>query len=414
MQRGCEVTVFEMGTAVGGLWVYENDNGRSPAYASLHINSEASVTSYKDFPFPPGTPLYPSHDRVRRYLESYADHFDLRRHIRFKTRVTSVLPIGDAAEGGWRVRLADGTEEDFHVVVIGTGHQSMPAHPGFKHEVAGEYLPSHDYRVPEPFRGKRVLVVGVGNSALDIASDICTVTESTTIASRSPVLIMPRMLWGMPVGRILGRVERPWVPWPVARRIRELLTQVAHGRMEQWGFTTPKTRTHPASHPSIMGHIVWDRIKVKPGVTAVAGQEVRFADGSSETFDTMIAATGYEVDMPFLPPEVSPVVGRKVNLYRRIASPDWRGLYFIGYFNVSGGANIRLMDVQCEWLAAVVDGDVELPQRDVMMAEIEEHNQRLVKRYPGTPRYGLELEPKAYGLLLGQDLTRHPVGRDQA
>lgn len=116
------------------------------------------------------------------------------------------------------------------------------------------------------------------------------------------------MLWGVPLSRILAKVEKPWLPWPVIRRFREFLSRMVYGRMEQWGFRTPKSRTHPASHPAIMGHIAWDRIRVKPGVASVAGNAVTFADGSTQTFDTMIAATGYEVELPFLSADVSPVV----------------------------------------------------------------------------------------------------------
>ena len=412
LQRGLDVTIFELGSRVGGLWVYENDNGRSPAYRSLHINSESKVTSYRDFPFPEGTALYPSHVAVAEYLERYAEHFGLRPHIRFNAHVVAVEPSGAAPGSGWRVRLAEGSEQCFDAVVVATGHQGVPAHPPYASDFTGEYLHSHDYRVPEPFRDQRVLVIGVGNSALDIAADVCTITESTTLSARSPVLIMPRMMLGVPVARILAKLEKPWLPWPVARRIRELLTQVVHGRMEQWGFVTPTTRTHPASHPSIMTHIAWERIRVRPGIAQVRGAEVEFVDGSRETFDAMIAATGYEVDLPFLSTDVSPVRERRVDLYRRMVSPTWPGLYFVGFFNVSGGANIRMMDVQCRWLAAVMTGELELPSEAEMVAAVERENSRLRQLYPASPRYGLELDPREYGLAIREDFNRAAAARE--
>ncbi|MGI4801135.1 MAG: flavin-containing monooxygenase, partial [Janthinobacterium lividum] len=239
IDAGCDVTVFELGSQIGGLWVYENDNGLSPAYASLHLNSENRVTAYKDFPFPEEAPLYPDHQAVAQYLQAYADRFDLRRLIRFGARVMSVRP-------GWTVTLADDTTERFDAVVVASGHQGVPKHPPFAAEFTGEYLHAHAYRTPERFRDKDVLVIGVGNSACDIAADICTVTASTTMVARSPVLFMPRMVLGVPTSRVLARIEKPWMPWPLRRRIREWIARVAHGRMEQWGFTTPTTRTHPA------------------------------------------------------------------------------------------------------------------------------------------------------------------------
>lgn len=412
--RGHDVTILEAGTQIGGLWVYENDSGRSPAYKSLRINSEAKVTGYRDFPIPKSASLYPSHWEIRDYLNAYADQFDLRSRVQFQSEVVAVEP--ETADGSqrWRVRTADATVRDFDRVVIANGHQSIPIHPAFAADFTGEYLHSRDYRVPEQFSGKRVLVVGTGNSGLDIAADVCTVAASTTIAARSPVLIMPRMLLGVPLARVLAKVERPWVPWPVARRVRELLTTLVHGRMEQWGLKTPKKRTHPASHPTVMAHIAWDRIRVRPGISRVDGQTVHFVDATQEEFDSVIAATGYEFDVPFLDGDRSPVSDHAIQLYRRVVHPNWPNLYFIGLFDVSGGANIRMMDIQSRWLGAVVDGEVELPDRTSMLREIESEHRRLARRYPSSPRYGLELDPRDYGLAIRADLTAAAAAKAEA
>ena len=393
LSRGVEVVVFELGTCIGGLWVFDNDNGIAPAYQSLHLNSEAKVTAYRDYPFPEDGPLYPDHRQVRGYLESYAQKFGVRPHIRFNSKVTDIAPLpGDR----WRVTLADGAGGDFDAVVVGSGHQGSPSHPGWRKDFTGEYLHSHTYRIPEPFRGKRVLVVGMGNSAVDIASDICVVTESTTIAARSPVLVMPRMLFGVPTSRVLGKLEKDWMPWPVRRTIREILTQIVHGKMEQWGFTTPKSRTHPTSHPCLMSHFVWDRIKAKPGIESVNGQEVTFVDGTRQTFDTVIAGTGYNVDLPFLAPELRPLEGHRLDLFLRVIHPRRRNLFFMGLFNVAGGGNIRMMDDQAEWITDLVTGELAPPDEQTMRAVMQEEQAFLRKHYPAAPRYALELDPVFY------------------
>lgn len=411
LERGNKVTVFEIGSRIGGLWVYENDNGLSPAYWSLHINSETRITAYRDFPFPEGYPIFPDHQQMTAYLEAYADHFDVRRHIRFHARVTGVAPDDT---GRWQLRLEDGTEDTFDAVVVASGHQGVPKHPPFANEFTGEYLHSHAYRVPEPFRDRQVLVVGIGNSACDIAADICPLTASTTIAARSPVLIMPRMIFGVPTSRVLARLEKPFMPWPVRRWIRAMIARVAHGTMEQWGFRTPTMRTHPTSHPSLFSHFAWNRIKAKPGITGVDGQEVRFADGTSERFDTMIAATGYRVDLPFLPETLSPVQGQWLNLHRRVVHPSAPGLYFVGFFNVSGGGNIRMMDDQAEWVAAIENGEVVLPTRSEMLAEIAHERREIGERYPDSPRYGLELDPPDYRRKLANEWRRGRERRRRA
>lgn len=408
---GHDIVVFELGSHVGGLWVYENDNGRSPAYRSLHINSEAKVTGYRDFPLPKDSALFPSHEEIRAYLEGYADRFNVRSRIRFNSEVVGLEPLG-IGSAAWRVRLAGGEEETFNRVIVANGHQAVPMDPPFAEDFTGEYLHSLHYRTPEQFEGKDVLVVGTGNSGLDIAADVCTSTRSTAISARSPVLIMPRMVLGVPLSRVLAKVERPWVPWPVRRRVRELVTRLVHGSMEDWGFVTPATRTHPASHPTIFAHIAWDRIRVRPGVRSVRNKEVEFTDGRIEPFDVIIAATGYEIDLPFLAQELSPIDGHRINLYRRVMHPTQPGLYFVGLFDVSGGANIRMMDVQCRWLAAVVDGQVPLPDAAGMRKDYEGEQARIARLYPDRPRYGLELDPREYGLAIRADLQQAKEARE--
>lgn len=407
--KGISVTIFEIGSKVGGLWVYENDNGLSPAYKSLHVNSETRVTAYKDFPFPADWSIYPNHWQMARYLQAYAEAFGLIEHIRFRARVTSVT----RTENGFTVSIEDGTSESFDSVVVASGHQGVPVHPAFAGDFGGEYLHAHAYRVPEPFRDKHVLVVGVGNSACDIAADICTVTASTTIAARSPVLIMPRMMFGVPTSRVLAKLEKSWMPWWLRRKIREYLTWAVHGTMEQWGFATPKTRTHPASHPSLMSHFIWGRVKAKPGIDSVEGKRVRFVDGSTLEVDTIIAATGYHVDLPFLSAEQSPVNGRWLDLYERIFRPGQPGLYFVGFFNVSGGGNIRMMDDQAEWIAGIEAGEIRLPSREDMEAGIRDERRRITERYPDSPRYGLELDPKEYRAALAKQLKAGRVATDK-
>ena len=390
---GLEVSVFEIGTRIGGLWVYENDNGLSPAYRSLHINSETKVTAYKDFPFPDDYPIYPNHWQMAEYLRAYAERFDLVRLIRFNTRIAAVRGAGD---GPYALDLEDGTTESFDAVVVASGHQGVPAHPPFRADFTGDYIHAHDYREPDGYKSKRVLVVGIGNSACDIAADICTVTQRTVIAARSAVLIMPRMLCCVPTSRVLAKLEKHWMPWGLRRRIRETIAWLAHGRMEQWGFRTPKTRTHPTSHPSLMAHFVWNRVRAKPGIRAVQGRTVTFEDGSAEEFDAMIAATGYDVALPFLTGDQSPVDGRWLSLYHRVLRPGHPGLYFVGFFNVSGGGNIRMMDDQSEWIAGLEAGALDQPSEAEMQAGIACERDRIRRNYPDSPRYGLELDPRDY------------------
>lgn len=405
--KGIDVTIFEAGSKIGGLWVYNNDSGMSPAYKSLHINSEAKVSSLSGFPFPDDAPLYPDHAEMSRYFERYAKHHDIARRIRFNSRVKSVTPTGDA----FRVELENGTVETFDGVIVASGHQSVPRHPPQIKGYTGDYIHAHAYRVPNPYADKRVLVIGPGNSGVDIAADICSVTEHTVLSARSPVLIMPRMMFGVPNSRTLLKVERPFLPWKVRVWLRTKLTRIFHGRMEQWGFSTPKTRTHPISHPTLISQIAWGRITVKPGIAAVDGKQIHFTDGTVDTFDAIIAATGYNTAIPFLADDISPVeqATTHVALYNRVAHPHVDGLYFIGFFDATGGSNIQMMDDQGEYIAALVTGAVKRPSETEMLAAIEAERAWSATQFPDSPRYGLELDPRRYRKNLALDYARNNV-----
>lgn len=389
---GLNVTIFEAGSRIGGLWVYENDSGMSSAYRSLHINSEAKVSSFIDFPFPDDAPLYPNTAHMERYFTDYARHFKLESLIRFKHRVLSVERDGE----DYVVTTDLGGAQRFDGVVVASGHQSVPRHPPQVAGFGGRYLHAHSYRVPDPFSGEKVLVVGPGNSGVDIAADVCSVTDMTYLSARNPVLIMPRLMFGAPNSRTLMKFERPFMPWQLKVWIRTLFTQIFHGRMEQWGFRTPKGRTHPISHPTLIAMIAWDRVRAKPGIAGIEGKTVRFADGSAEEIDTIIAATGYETALPFLAEKDNPMNGHQIELYNRVAHKELPGLYFIGFFDVTGGSNIRMMDDQAEYIAAMASGAVKRPSRDIMVKAIDADKEYQRSQFPDSPRYGLELDSVRY------------------
>ena len=152
---------------------------------------------------------------------------------------------------------------------------------------------------------------------------------------------------------------------------------------------------------------------MKPGVTSVSGKDVRFTDGTTEAFDSIIAATGYTTEIPFLPSDVSPVESgtTHVNLYNRVAHPAIDGLYFIGFFDVTGGSNIRMMDDQADYITALVTGAVKRPSETNMRSAIATERAWTATQFPDSPRYGLELDPRRYRKLLAADYKRNRVSR---
>lgn len=394
---GLDVTLFEAGSMIGGLWVYGNDNGRSSAYASLHINSEKRNTQFHDFPFPADTQEFPSHEDMARYLESFARNFGVAERIRFNSTVTRVTP--QIAEGAmrWVVEVNDGLElHEFDSVIVAAGHLTEHVMPPFANDFEGEAIHSHYYRVPAPFAGKRVLVVGSGNSGCDITADLTAHAARTVMAARSPELIVPKIFMGKPVTQITGRFEKPWLPSGMPRLARKVITYLSHGPMENFGLRTPKGRTHPTSHATLINLFAYRRAFAKPGVVSATGKTVQFADGTREEFDTMICATGYDIRFPFLDQEIVQVEDGGLQLFKRVVPPGWPGIYFLGYFNTAGSSNLRMFEVQSRWIAEIESGRSILPSSDEMFADIEATDRYYQRHYPGGPRYALEIEPLRY------------------
>ncbi len=400
MQGGFrDVTVFEIGTQIGGLWCYRNDSERSSAYRTLHINTARNVTNFSDYKFDDTVQLFPDHWDMHRYLKSYADHFGVTQRIRFKSRVVDVRPTeryrDDAPE--WRVTLENGTVEVFDRVIVASGHLSVPMHvPEFRDNFTGEYLHSHDYREPEPFVGKKICVVGVGNSACDIASDVCVLSPLTVMVARSGVMIAPKLIFGRPFTDVTMKLYKPWIPDALRRWIIRTLVYLLHGRMTDLGFKALTERAHPTTSAVLVQHVAYRRVIVKQGIQKIEGRRIHFVDGTSDEFDVMIAATGYLIDLPFIPPEVVPVENNSVDLYKRVCAPDWKGLYFVGLLNSTAHSLNMIFEYQSQWVCAIEKGQADLPSPGEMRADIEAKKQFIRKHFRNSPRHTIEEESLEY------------------
>jgi hypothetical protein len=268
---------------------------------------------------------------------------------------------------------------------------------GFK----GEYLHSHYYREPSPFANKRVCIVGVGNSSCDIASDLATVAERTVMVGRSTPLIIPKLIFGRPFWSVVKPFYKPWVPNAVRSRVVQLLTWVVHGRMSDLGFAPTSKKVHATSNANIVNHIKYRRVSVKQGIISINGQDVTFSDGTTETFDTLIAATGFELDLDFIKPEIVAIRGNSLDLYMRIVPPDWRGLYFLAFFNSDSALN-WITEGQIRWLREHELGRAALPLKAEMLEEIAQRKAWVRHYFKDSPRHGIEVEHMPYF----QDLRR--------
>ncbi|MDX1548719.1 MAG: NAD(P)-binding domain-containing protein, partial [Rhodothermales bacterium] len=357
-ERGIPFDAFEMGSGIGGLWRYENDSGRAPAYASLHINTSRDRTGFSDFPIPPDRPDFLSHRQLLAYFEDYVDHFGFRDRITFRTRVERVAPAPGGAYDVTVRSLTTGetTTARYGAVLVASGHHWDPYVPAFEGTFEGRVLHSSAYRTPEIFEGRRVLVVGVGNSGCDVACEAARVAEHVFLSTRRGAYIIPKYLLGRPLDVWVTPFSTR-LPRPVQRLAYRALVYLSRGRQEPY-FPTPDHplgNEHPTVSSDLLGLIGHGEITVKPGVDRLAGSRVRFADGTDEAVDVIVLATGYNVTFPFFDADFIRPEENRLPLYRRVVPPEHPNLYFIGLIQPIG-AVMPLAEAQSEWVADLLGG----------------------------------------------------------
>ena len=409
-EKGVKFDCFEIGSDIGGMWRYENDNGLSSAYRSLHIDTSRKSLGYSDFPIPEYHKDFLSHFEFVRYLEAYADRSDLRSHVHFNTRVEHIEP---SADGTWLVRIEGGAVFHYRAVVVANGHLWDPRYPNFPGTFNGETIHSHDYRTSEPFRDKKVMVVGIGNSAVDIAVDVCKQTTGTVVSTRRSAWIMPKYIMGIPVDRwSVFFARRLKLPTRWVRTVMQRLMFLAVGNQERYGVPKPKHaiwQEHATLSQELLPYVGHGWIAIKPDVKELRGDRVAFEDGTEEKIDAIIYATGYKTTFPFLDNSLFKLRDGKVQLYRRMLPPALPGLYMVGLIQPIG-PTIPLVEVQALWLADLLSGAMTLPSTDDMAREIANHQRHIDKQYVGSARYTLEVDFRQYVGQLQKDRIRGLAG----
>lgn len=363
LDEGLEVTVLELGDRPGGLWVQGNASGLSPAYDSLHLNTSKGRTEFADHPMPDSWPDYPSAAMIADYLAGYADRFGVTDHIRFGTEVTSV----DRDEDGWTVTSRQGeteTTERFAAVVVANGHNWDPRwpEPQYPGTFDGEQMHAHDHRGADRFSGKRVMVVGMGNSAMDIAVDASYVSRGPVLLSaRHGVHIVPKYLFGRPAdatGALLAAL-----PWRVRQRIAETMLRIAVGTPQSYGLPAPAGglfQNHPTISDTILHRLTHGEVVARPGIERFDGARVHFTDGTCDEVDVIVWATGYRVTIPFLSQRWLGADPEALPLYQRVFHLDDPGLAFVGLMQ-STGAALPVVEAQAKLVAAHLAGRYALP-----------------------------------------------------
>jgi dimethylaniline monooxygenase (N-oxide forming) len=404
-ERGIPVDCFEKSDRVGGNWVFANKNGSSSAYRSLHTNTSRERMAYSDFPMPREYPDFPHHTQMAKYFADYVDRFGLDRFITFETGVSRAER---GADGVWTVGLDTGETRRYDALLVANGHHwdprwPEPAYPG---RFDGAQMHSHDFVDAAGFRDKSVLVVGMGNSAADIAVESSFVARRTFVSGRRGEHVIPKYVFGRPVDQVAVSPLTPLVPFPLRHALFRAIYRVAVGRVEDYGLPKPDHRlleSHPTLSADFLGRVAQGEVKFKPGIAALASDRVRFVDGSEEPVDVIVWSTGYKITFPFFDEDFISAPDNELFLYRRVFKPGMDNLFFIALLQPLG-PTMPIAEAQGRWIGAYLRGEYALPSIAQMESEIDRERARMRRRYVASKRHTMEVDFDDYLYALRREL----------
>ncbi len=323
---------YERHNDVGGIWQIEHPG--SPIYESARLISSKAHSSFLCYPMPKSWPDYPGHTQVREYLQAFARDFGLRDAITFSSTVTAVEPTDRA----WLVTLGDGQEFRYQGVVAANGMTWEPEVPSYQGAFTGEVRHAVSYASKDEFLGRRVLVVGGGNSGCDIACDAATAAKAAFISLRRGYHVIPKHIFGRPADVFAESL--PNLPMRMQQPMLQGLLRLLQGDLRQYGWPRPQhpiLASHPIINSAIFGHLKAGRLIAKPDIAALEGDRVLFADGSREEIDLILYATGYRMAFPFLDRGLIKWVGSRVGNFLTVFNPDVENLFTLGFLSTNAG-----------------------------------------------------------------------------
>ena len=407
--EGIPFDIFEASDDIGGNWYFNNPNGMSACYMSLHIDTSKYRLAFEDFPVPEVWPDYPHHADLLQYFHDYVDHFGLRERIQFNTRVEKAIR---RSGGGWDITLSTGETKQYDALAVANGHHWAARIPDYPGHFDGEQIHSHQYRSPfAPIDciGKRVLVVGMGNSAMDVASELSQrpIAEKLFVSARRGVWVFPKYYKGQPIDK---NPAPAWMPkglrqWLGARLIRGLV-----GKMSDYGLPEPEIGPFE-SHGTVSGEFLLRAgsgdIIMKGGIDRLDGEGVVFTDGSREVIDVIVWATGYDIKFPFFDdPALQPDADNKPPaLFKRILKPGVPDLFYMGLAQPLPTL-VNFAEQQSKLVAAYLAGRYLPPPEAEMHRVIAKDEDYYTGGYYASRRHTIQLDFDHYCRAMKKELER--------
>ncbi|EDV20464.1 uncharacterized protein TRIADDRAFT_51000 [Trichoplax adhaerens] len=407
LDEGIEPIVFEKEEYIGGLWKYSEKIGKGgTVYRSTIINTSKEIMGFSDFPVPKDFAPFMHNRSVIEYFELYAKKFKLHQYIQFKTYVHDIRPAEDYIKSGrWNVTIShtEGTTttrttQTFDSVMICSGHHWDPRMPSFKgmDVFKGKQLHSHDYKDHQGFENDRVVVVGIGNSAVDVACELSHHCSQVYLSTRRGAWIFPRIgFGGTPFDFQFNRFVN-MIPISIMKIILE---KYLNSRFDHDKYGLRPTHHTLAQQQTISDElpvrIVCGSIKIKDDITCIGEHDIKFADGSTETnIDTIVYGTGYKFGFPFMDSSIIEVKDNTCNLYKYIFPPDHMHatLAMVGFIQPTGGAIMPMAEMQARWITQVFTKKCQLPSQAEMLADIEKKRREIADIYVKSPRHTMQVD----------------------
>lgn len=319
-EKGIPYEQVEATDHVGGNWAHG-------VYETAHIISSRKTTEYPDWPMPEHYPDFPSAAQMCAYYNAFAEHFGLMERIRFNEEVLACEPT---ASGGWRVRTSQ-SEQVYAGLIVCNGHHWDRILPDWTSDFSGEILHSKDYKRPEQLKGKRILVVGGGNSGCDLASEAARVGRTAAWSLRRGYHFLPKTFLGVPTVEMI----HPLMPIWSQRIALWAIVRLKFGSYQHYGLPEPDHRIfdeHPTINDDVFHYLSHGRLHPRPDVASVEGDLVHFADGTRERFDLIACGTGFRVTFPFLPEGTVEIQGKTPQVLAGMIVPGSPNLYVVGAF----------------------------------------------------------------------------------
>ncbi|MBP0590865.1 NAD(P)-binding domain-containing protein [Paraburkholderia sp. LEh10] len=408
--QGIAFDIIEREDDVGGTWYFGRDS--SAIYQSVHMISSKTFSEYTDFPMPADYPTYARADQALDYLRSYARRFRLYEHIEFGRCVFEIKPV--AGSPLWDVVLDRGEVRRYKGVLVCNGHLCKPQMPAYPGHFDGLQLHSAQYKTPDVLKGKRVLVVGAGNSGCDIAVEAVHHAQAVFHSTRRGYFYWPKFLFGIPADR--------WAEWPLKMRMplwlrrfagERLLRLTTAGQPEEYGLPKPDHRlfeSHFIINSTLFYHLGHGDLKARPDVLELCGDRVRFRDGSEDRVDVIVYATGFELSFPFIDQAYLSWNKSQPQLYLNMFDAQHPNLFFIGLFQTSTG-NWPLMDYQSQLVARYLRARDAAPQQAKRLDKLIRNDRSDWNggiQFTPTQRHSIELEHFAYRAQLKRLIRKLP------